>query len=1137
MDGTSWVMMASISRGGRTLGPIDGFAPHADNKMLPDYHAFISGVTDALARNITELTIHSDSLQAIHFLRGDTISERSHTGLRDQSWRLLKKLKTSCISYITRVRNKVAVGMANGCAKPCSSSSSSSSRRPSPATHPRPSAPRSSATSSSRRPPGANTSAATRTFSMLSPEKLRVTGPIYKSIPKTCIPAWKATVGGAVSALARALESNEKLRLQMALVRFLGLANLLLKKPKGTISKTQQLKRDMMQYHEAFASNLLPSSFFDDLTSPGSTIDADTKRIKRCEALAREGYLSRAGKALTTEDMSPCNQATLDQLATKFPKPSSDTRYPHAPNNAEFFTDSEDLVQFKRLLKSTANGSAGGFSQLTGDLLYPCFDDDAIIQDFFVIFSHLIDGKFPDWTHDYLTSLRLFALGTKCRPLGIGEWLTRTAGKILVSKCKVDINKYLEPLQIGVGSQYGAESVIHSVRALLSEKGSGRIAIKIDCTNAFNSINRNHAVGKVMELFPAMAKFTRWLYHRNPQYVYNMTDGSSHTIDSLTGVVQGDPLGGVIYCVGQHEALLACQQVTALKQDKDLFTPAYCDDIYLVGSPDNVYAAFDVLRDKLKAIDLTINPSKSLLYLPKHTSFVNDIGESHSEVELARVSELAPEGLPITHDGILVLGSPVGTEEFVVNTCKTTVEEAMCNLTRLLPQAHPQIANVIIRNCVNTIAAYMARTTPSTLARPALRIFDKKVMDIWQAIGGQRPPNRQFLTSIPLRHGGDGIRQYSDSCHILYYSSLVDICHIAAAHHPHIRQLTERIQAQKIDTASDMEHDLQVDDDMRCGMLHPFNRILAEAFEETRNMEHMQETDLIPLNHLQIYNKYYSQLRLQGKMIKTQNTLMKFYDDEKHRKLVLNFTDVERAIHLSNTGSGASAWLTTVPTNSTLSLTPMEFRDALSVRAGYQPELKGTCVCGKPTSLAHALSCTTGRSNIDRHNMCTFALHNSLLKLGYGTLELEKIVDTTGHKMMDIVITGMGAEKWLDMTVVNPALPTVIENYKSSTEAGGASRMKEMSKENSWKRCVEDAKNAERVSSVEFIPCVLEMSGRFGKKFDAFLNQVSKEVGKPPLKPSQVKWDIIRPLCMALQRGNSKMIRSGIAKCKGVFTR
>ena len=78
---------------------------------------------------------------------------------------------------------------------------------------------------------------------------------------------------------------------------------------------------------------------------------------------------------------------------------------------------------------------------------------------------------------------------------------------------------------------------------------------------------------------------------------------------------------------------------------------------------------------------------------------------------------------------------------------------------------------------------------------------------------------------------------------------------------------------------------------------------------------------------------------------------------------------LQKLMHMASE-KGASSWLAALPVESHgFSLHKGAFRDAISLRYGWQPSLlPTTCICGKSFTVDHALNCPTGVFPSIRHN-------------------------------------------------------------------------------------------------------------------------------------------------------------------------
>ena len=88
---------------------------------------------------------------------------------------------------------------------------------------------------------------------------------------------------------------------------------------------------------------------------------------------------------------------------------------------------------------------------------------------------------------------RLLALNKKSggiRPIAIGFTLRRLESKRANSFGTSQLRSYFYPHQLGIGKPSGCEAAVHSARRYLEALPPDHVMVKLDFSNAFNSINR-----------------------------------------------------------------------------------------------------------------------------------------------------------------------------------------------------------------------------------------------------------------------------------------------------------------------------------------------------------------------------------------------------------------------------------------------------------------------------------------------------------------------------------------------------------------------------------------------------------------------------------------------------------------------
>ena len=85
--------------------------------------------------------------------------------------------------------------------------------------------------------------------------------------------------------------------------------------------------------------------------------------------------------------------------------------------------------------------------------------------------------------------------------------LRRLAAKAIGSQLKSRMGDLLMPRQLGYGTPRGCEAVVHAVRMYLHQLSPANAILKLDFSNAFNSIRRDTMLKAVGDLAPELLRF------------------------------------------------------------------------------------------------------------------------------------------------------------------------------------------------------------------------------------------------------------------------------------------------------------------------------------------------------------------------------------------------------------------------------------------------------------------------------------------------------------------------------------------------------------------------------------------------------------------------------------------------------
>ena len=90
--------------------------------------------------------------------------------------------------------------------------------------------------------------------------------------------------------------------------------------------------------------------------------------------------------------------------------------------------------------------------------------------------------------------IRLVALAKKSggiRPIAVGMSLRRVVSKCCSYIGSAQLAQYFSPWQLGVGAKGGCEAAVHATRRYLQSITTDKVVVKLDFSNAFNSLHRS----------------------------------------------------------------------------------------------------------------------------------------------------------------------------------------------------------------------------------------------------------------------------------------------------------------------------------------------------------------------------------------------------------------------------------------------------------------------------------------------------------------------------------------------------------------------------------------------------------------------------------------------------------------------
>ena len=109
--------------------------------------------------------------------------------------------------------------------------------------------------------------------------------------------------------------------------------------------------------------------------------------------------------------------------------------------------------------------------------------------------------------------------------------------------------------------------------------------------------------------------------------------------------------------------------------------------------------------------------------------------------------------------GFSLLGAPIGTAEYRLNTCRTHIHN-MTHSVPALQHLHPQSSYILLKSCFNVRPCYLERVCEPVQVQEALEAFDVAI-DRATAMLALSPMTATLsaMRSLPLYLGGLGIKR------------------------------------------------------------------------------------------------------------------------------------------------------------------------------------------------------------------------------------------------------------------------------------------------------------------------------------------------------------------------------------------
>jgi len=491
-----------------------------------------------------------------------------------------------------------------------------------------------------------------------------------------------------------------------------------------------------------------------DLLSPvDAAAAAKDARTKRALKLAVEGSPSAALSAMEGLGSAPPTEETYELLQSLHPAdPGGDHPVPdnlkregdiHA---AQVNISRDDVL--KAVTSAPKRKSEDGFGWKVEFIVHLMSDSNAL-DALSNILQYMCRGSLPELTAAAFRSARLVALLKPdpggVRPIGIPLVWRRVAGRIFNARCKdalmtVFIGLEGRVVQFALGRPSGPQSMSIAIQELLAANPTW-VLISLDVKNAFNSLSRlAMAKGVMTSPMKYSFGFFHMCYHTPAQLIYHAAS-KVYKLMSRSGATQGTADGMQHFSLGQHPLL-----VEAATPYDDVHILSDADDSNIIGPPDQVTAA---VRDvnRLFAENGLILKKADILLGADLTTMENDPTGTAADTLRADIESIIGEGKVTVADsgviagagsahadGIRIVGTPVGSEEFAAAFVEGQVDKHSQRLTNitLLGTVCPQVGLLLLYYCCIRRMNYLMQVVPFSVAPTAYSRARQEIITAWR---------------------------------------------------------------------------------------------------------------------------------------------------------------------------------------------------------------------------------------------------------------------------------------------------------------------------------------------------------------------------------------------------------------------
>ena len=695
----------------------------------------------------------------------------------------------------------------------------------------------------------------------------------------------------------------------------------------------------------------------------------------------------------------------------------------------------------------------------------------------------------------------------KIRPITPSETFLRLVGKIVYAAVPSDIRQAVGSTQRGICTRSGVEvsgQEINVAQIIYPDQ----VIIKLDLENAFNNTSRLALARQVRRKDVGMSfllNFCHLCYGGDNIVIAPKADGGYLRLLSQEGLNQGDSMSPLYHCI-----------VTAplIEKIKELSTAvtSIMDDTIVCCSVDQVRSIFDLVLEEGEKVGAILSADKAAVY----TANAETAKQLEEELQQPINGTLQVKVIQEDH-GLEYLSTPIGSEEFKTQYVEEEkIEELVECYKNIRLLEDPQMESLMFKYIFSPKINYSLRTIHPKYTMKLAQKHNELILD-WCA----HVLNVEELGDIPeatvakifRSHslGGFGFMDANITRFTAFTAATAQTLHLNQYH----QDVDGFLRSKDADQDQATLWEKSITD-----VMHEVRNGISKAVDNGERgtaMEWLQD-----LKHLQEAAKVFS----------LQHILTTLWQEGIRDQFHADLSEEQKAHELSTRGEGATAFLSTFPSNPHLQISPEEFSEAMAVFLWYDKHPQLTAAQhqhrnGESHSLTpiHRLACKDSGGPITRHDNVKYAHAHVLRQLGHASVKIEPRgeLDTDNKTGADISFTMSNSSKRTQVDITCVLVTSSAHVKKASTTPLASADSAETLKKKKYS-------NSNQSSNNNMVVAAIESGGAFGKPFLKHIASITRGNSMPgssfnkKLRHLSSRKRVIKILSTAYWKGTGKMV-------------